>query len=137
MGKYDDIIGLPRHVSATRPQMPPSERAAQFSSFAALSGYEDAVAESGRLTGERIELDRDAAEELNAALRYISEHIAEQPEITLSYFVPDPFKDGGSYAVTGGAAKKIDELASLLVLADGSSIPIGDIYSIELPDRRE
>ena len=134
MGKYDDIISLPHHVSKTHPQMPLSERAAQFSSFAALSGYEDAVAESGRLTGERVELDRDAIEELNAALSFIKERLGEQPEITVSYFVPDPRKSGGSYTVRRGRVKKIDELASMLVFSDGGSVSIGDIYSIDLPE---
>ena len=59
-GKYDEIMGLPHHVSKTRPQMPMSDRAAQFAPFAALTGYDAAIKETGRLTDERIELDVEA-----------------------------------------------------------------------------
>ena len=58
--EYDDIIHLPHHVSSKRPQMPMSDRAAQFSPFAALTGYDDAIQETGRLTEQKIELDEEA-----------------------------------------------------------------------------
>ncbi len=131
MGKYDDIIHLSRPVSKSHPPMPRAERAAQFSSFAALSGYEDAVAESARLTDERVELGRDALEALDDALRAVVSDIAAQPEVRLSYFVPDKKKDGGRYETVRGQVKKIDEYASLLILADGKKIPLGEIVSIE------
>ena len=131
MGKYDDILSLPHPVSKTHPPMPRAERAAQFSSFAALTGYEEIVAESARLTEERAELDRDALEALDAALRAVASEIDARPEVELRYFVPDKKKAGGRYETLRGRVKKIDEQASLLLLEDGKKIPLGDIASIE------
>ena len=131
MGKYDDIISLPHPVSKTHPPMPRAERAAQFSSFAALTGYEEIVAESARLTEARAELDRDALEALDGALRALAAEIETRPEAELRYFVPDEKKAGGRYETLRGRVKKIDEQASLLLLEDGKKIPLGDIASIE------
>lgn len=131
MGKYDDILSLPHPVSKTHPPMPRAERAAQFSSFAALTGYEEIVAESARLTEARAELDRDALEALDAALRAVASEIDARPEVELRYFVPDKKKAGGRYETLRGRVKKIDEQASLLLLEDGKKIPLGDIASIE------
>ena len=131
MGKYDDIISLPHPVSKTHPPMPRAERAAQFSSFAALTGYEEIVAESARLTETRAELDRDALEALDGALRALAAEIETRPEAELRYFVPDEKKAGGRYETLRGRVKKIDEQASLLLLEDGKKIPLGDIVSIE------
>ena len=131
MGKYDDILSLPHPVSKTHPPMPRAERAAQFSSFAALTGYEEIVAESARLTEARAELDRDALEALDAALRAVASEIDARPEVELRYFVPDKKKAGGRYEPLRGRVKKIDEQASLLLLEDGKKIPLGDIVSIE------
>ena len=131
MGKYDDIINLPRHVSQTHAHMPAAERAAQFSSFAALSGYEDAVAESGRLTAARTEQGIDAIEELDEKLRLINDGAA-RGETTLTYFVPDAKKDGGSYAVLRGRVKRIDPVEAVLIMEDGRRIPLADILDIEL-----
>ena len=132
MGKYDDIIHLSRPVSRTHPPMPRQERAAQFSSFAALTGYEDAVAESGRLTESRVELGRDAVEALDETLRAVAARLSERPELELLRFVPDEKKSGGRYESVRGRAKKVDEYAAVLVLEDGKKIPLGDILSIEL-----
>ena len=131
MGKYDDIISLPHPVSKTHPPMPRAERAAQSSSFAALTGYEEIVAESARLTEARAELDRDALEALDGALRALAAEIETRPEAELRYFVPDEKKAGGRYETLRGRVKKIDEQASLLLLEDGKKIPLGDIASIE------
>ena len=131
MGKYDDIIHLPHPVSGTHPPMPRAERAAQFSSFAALSGYEEAVAESARLTETRTELDRDALEELDKTIRALVADAAERPEAVIRYFIPDEKKAGGRYETVRGRVKKIDEYAALLVLAEGKKIPLGDVVSIE------
>ena len=131
MGKYDDIISLPHPVSKTHPPMPRAERAAQFSSFAALTGYEEIVAERARLTETRAELDRDALEALDGALRALAAEIETRPEAELRYFVPDEKKAGGRYETLRGRVKKIDEQASLLLLEDGKKIPLGDIVSIE------
>ena len=131
MGKYDDILSLPHPVSKTHPPMPRAERAAQFSSFAALTGYEEIVAESARLTETRAELDRDALEALDEKLRAVAAEIDARPELELRYFVPDKKKAGGRYETLRGRVKKIDEQASLLLLEDGKKIPLGDIASIE------
>ena len=131
MGKYDDILSLPHPVSKTHPSMPRAERAAQFSSFAALTGYEEIVAESARLTEARAELDRDALEALDEVLRAVASEIDARPEVELRYFVPDEKKAGGRYETLRGRVKKIDEQASLLLLEDGKKIPLGDIASIE------
>ena len=131
MGKYDDIISLPHPVSKTHPPMPRAERAAQFSSFAALTGYEEIVAESARLTETRAELDHDALEALDGALRALAAEIETRPEAELRYFVPDEKKAGGRYETLRGRVKKIDEQASLLLREDGKKIPLGDIVSIE------
>ena len=131
MGKYDDILSLPHPVSKTHPPMPRAERAAQFSSFAALTGYEEIVAESARLTEARAELDRDALEALDAALRAVASEIDARPEVELRYFVPDKKKAGGRYETLRGRVRKIDEYAFLLFLTDGKKIPLGEIVSIE------
>lgn len=134
MGKYDDIINLPHPVSKTHAPMPRAQRAAQFSPFAALTGYDDAVRETARLTEARVELDRDALDALDRALHALEERIAAdkvRPEVQIRYFVPDERKAGGRYVVLRGAVKKIDEYSGVLLLTDGKKIPLGDILSIE------
>ena len=131
MGRYDDILHLPHPEPRTHPRMPLIERAAQFSSFAALTGYEDAVAETARLTDARRELDRDALEALDEKLRRLRERLGEQPQTEIRYFVPDGKKAGGHYETVRGRVKKIDEHAALLLLADGRKIPLGEIAAIE------
>ena len=131
MGKYDDIISLPHPVSKTHPPMPRAERAAQFSSFAALTGYEEIVAERARLTETRAELDRDALEALDEKLRAVAAEIDARPELELRYFVPDKKKAGGRYETIRGCVKKIDGQAGLLILTDGKKVPLGDVVSIE------
>lgn len=127
---YDDIIGLPRPKSAHEP-MPMSDRAAQFSPFAALTGYEDAIGETARLTDARVELGESAVEELERKLADAAAHISERPEISVTYFVPDGRKEGGAYMTRTGALKRIDELERALVFADGAKIAVGDIISVE------
>ena len=89
MDPYEDIINLPHHVSPKRPQMSMQDRAAQFSPFAALTGYEDAIKETGRLTDVKIELSDEDRELLDQKQQYLQEHIGDRPEITITYFVPD------------------------------------------------
>ena len=130
MSEYDDIIDLPRPKSAHEP-MPMSDRAAQFSPFAALTGYEDAIDETARLTDARVELGESAVEELERALAGIAARISERPDVTVTYFVPDGRKSGGVYVTRTGALKRIDELERALVFADGARIAVGDIISVE------
>ena len=132
-GTYDDIIQLPRHVSATRPHMTAIDRAAQFSPFAALSGYDGAIKETARLTNERIELDEYRKGTLNDRLQSISDRIKEHPEIEVTYFRPDEKKNGGEYVTRVGAMKKIDAFERVAVMCDGTVIPFDEIISIDAP----
>ena len=95
--KYDSIMNLPHHVSKTRPQMPMSDRAAQFAPFAALTGYDSAIKETGRLTDERIELDEEALSALDMKYQLLMDTFDEAPEVTITYFQPDERKAGGKY----------------------------------------
>ena len=129
-GPYDDIIDLPHYVSKTRKRMSMLDRAAQFSPFAALTGYDAAIRETGRLTDERIEFDVDGKAMLNDKLRMLAERHAQQPEITVIYFVPDERKHGGVYTEVTDRVGKIDGRRQLLFMADGREISFDDVYDI-------
>lgn len=129
--RYADIINLPHHVSSKHPQMSISDRAAQFSPFAALTGHEEAIKETARLTDERIELDEDRKHRLNEKLQTILRTNEKYPKVSVLYFVPDTKKTGGSYARYTGRIKKIDEYEKILVMTDGTKIEIDQIYEIE------
>ncbi len=129
--RYDDIIHLPHHVSKTRPQMSMMDRAAQFSPFAALTGYDAAIKETGRLTDEKIELGEETKAVLDRKQRYLSDVISVQPEITVTYFLPDERKSGGTYLSVTGKLKRIDEYERMMILTDGKKIPLDDIMDIE------
>lgn len=129
--KYDDIISLPHHVSDTRPHMPLIDRAAQFSPFAALTGYEDAVTETARLTDSMLELDDTQKEVISNQLRLLQEHIKEQPGVKITYFVPDEKKSGGAYISTAGQIKRIDAYEAIVMFCDGTSVPFSRIYAVE------
>ncbi len=131
MGKYDDIIDLPHHVSETHPPMSRADRAAQFSPFAALTGYDAAVRETARVTERRIELDEGVKAELNARLNCILEHLSEHPQVSLTYFVPDEKKSGGAYRTVTGAVRKLDSVAKTLTLADGTVVPMEEMVHVE------
>lgn len=130
-GKYDDIINLPHHELTTRQRMPIANRAASFSPFAALTGYDEAVKETARLTSERIEIDEGTKEVLNDKLRIAVEKADGEPEVAITYFVPDSKKSGGAYVTAKGVIKRIDEYERLVIFTDKSTIPIDDIYAIE------
>lgn len=130
--RYDDIIDLPHPVSKNHAPMPMTERAAQFSPFAALTGYGDAVAETARLTQERIELDESRKLQIGAVLALAQERIREQPEAVLVYFLQDALKEGGSYVTALGRIRKIDPLAQSLTLTDGTRIPMADLVELSL-----
>lgn len=127
---YEDIINLPHYQSSTRAHMSNHDRAAQFSPFAALTGYDDAVKETARLTDSKIELDEYSLDKLNERLNWIREHISEQPEVSITYFVADKRKPGGSYQTLRGIVKRIDEYEKLLIMLDGKKLPIEDILEI-------
>lgn len=129
--EYDDIIHLPRHVSKTRHHMAAIDRAAQFSPFAALTGYDSAIRETARLTDERVELDEHMKDSLSDKLRIIANRLEEQPEIEITYFQQDVKKNGGVYITAAGTVKKIDEYERVIVMIDGTAIPIDEIISIK------
>lgn len=128
---YDDILHLPHPVSKRHPQMPVSDRAAQFAPFAALTGHADAVKEAERLTESRAELGCDAIEILNAKMQLVLALIKQRPEIAVTYFKPDEKKAGGAYLTIYQAVKKIDDIERILVMEDGTKIPISMIVDID------
>ena len=132
-GAYDDILHFARPQSKKHRSMPMEDRAAQFSPFAALTGYDAAVSETARLTEERIELDPQEAERLGERLAALVKRQQEQPELSLLYFVPDARKAGGAYVTVSGRLKKITDFPRCIYLTDGSEIPIEDIVAVESP----
>lgn len=128
---YDDIINLPHHVSAKHPQMALIDRAAQFSPFAALSGHEEAIRETARITDERMELAESSKELLDMRLQMIREHLAEKPEVTVTFFEPDQKKCGGAYVRVTGKVKKIDVYEARIVFEGGTSVCMADVTAIE------
>ena len=136
-GKYDDIITLPHPVSAVHPPMSRHDRAAQFSPFAALTGYEDVLRESSRSTAARREADEQQKQEIDRQLRYISEKIREHPEIETKFYVSDRMKDGGSYRKKMGKVKKIDFYSEKLLMQDGTEIDFHDIWELSFKQTAE
>ena len=132
MSRYDDIINLPHHVSPTRKRMSMHDRAAQFAPFAALVGYDDAVAETARLTEVRPELDEQEQRAINERLAYIADHIHEQTEVRIKYFVPDEHKSGGAIVEVSGKVKKISATDATIVLTDGCKIRLSDIIDLSI-----
>ena len=130
-GPYDDIIHLPHPTSSKHPRMPIADRAAIFSPFAALAGHSAAIAETARLTNQKAELDEDARAELDRRQAVLLEHIGQRPEVTVPKRKPDERKDGGAYVTTTGWLKKIDEIERVLVLTDGTRIPLEDVAGLE------
>ena len=131
MEKYREIIDLPHHVSKTRPQMPMSDRAAQFAPFAALTGYDAAIKETGRLTDERIELDEEALTALDMKYQLLMDALDDKPEVTITYFQPDERKAGGKYVSAVGTVKKVDDFERRITMQDGSKIPMDDVLIID------
>ncbi len=129
---YDDIIHLPHHVSATHPHMAAIDRAAQFSPFAALTGYDAAIKETARLTDKRVELDESMKDTLSNNLQMIADRLKEHPEIAITYFQPDAKKNGGAYVTVINTVKKIDVYERIVVMTDGKVIPVDEIISIDI-----
>lgn len=129
--KYDDIINLPHPTSPRHPRMPIGDRAAQFAPFAALTGYDDVIDETARLTDRMTELSEEMKEILDAKQSFLVDVISTHPTILVTYFVPDAKKQGGMYKTVTGALKMIDEYEKQLVLLDGTRIDHDKIYDIE------
>lgn len=130
-GKYDDIINLPHPTSQNHPRMSLHDRAAQFSPFAALTGYHAAIKETGRLTDQRIELDESEIARVDAELQRLQELLPDRPTVSITYFVPDEKKAGGSYRTVSGEVKRIDVVAGVIQMTDRREIPIENVFSVE------
>lgn len=131
-GTYDDIIALPHPEPRTHPRMSLHDRAAQFSPFAALTGHSAAIAETGRLTDSRITLDESEMARVDAALQRLRELLPQAPTVSITYFVPDERKAGGSYQTITGTARRIDTANGVLLLTDQRAIPIPDILDVAI-----
>ncbi len=157
MGKYDDIIDLPRHISKKHPQMSIHNRSAQFAPFAALTGYGELVKETERETKEKLIISEDRKQEIDRALMQIRNMLGGQykelkksgeedsvedgdpylhggydkmHEIGVEYFIPDERKQGGEYVRIRGRVKKLDTVTKLMIMEDGTEIPMDDIFEI-------
>ena len=131
-GKYDDIIGLPHHQSGNHPHMTLQDRAAQFSPFQALTGYEAAIEETARLTDMREELDEERLLYLDQAVLLLEEQLKKgRVPLSVTYFVPDERKEGGSFRSCSGRLRRIDRTAGILIFEDGTRIRTEDITAME------
>lgn len=130
MKKYDEIINLSRPKSK-HPKMTLEQRSAQFAPFAALTGYEGQIKETARLTDKRLELDEEAKSILDTKIQIIKEKIAQQPQIEITYFVPDNKKDGGRYETVNSIIRKIDEYYNKIIMINNTNIDINEIVNIQ------
>ncbi|MBQ5328346.1 MAG: hypothetical protein J6J15_04085 [Oscillospiraceae bacterium] len=128
--RYDDVINRQHPTSKKHPRMSNMNRAAQFAPFAALTGYEESIEETARLTDRRIELSEYEIEELNAKLNFIQKHIKERPEVTITYFQPDERKEGGAYITATGKVRRIDEVNGVIVFEDERAFLIDEVVDI-------
>lgn len=131
--RYDDIIHLPHPTSSKRPRMPRANRAAQFAPFAALSGYEDAVSETARLTDRMIEPDEDSLALLNDQLHALMAD-PSRPEVLLTVFEPDEHKEGGAYLQIRGRIRRVDEAARTLILTNRTTLAMEQVLRIDFPN---
>ena len=129
---YDDIINLPHYEPKHHPRMSMWNRAAQFAPFAALTGYDAAIQESGRLTDDWVGLSESGNEEMNRKMELIVSMLPEHPSLTIEYFVPDEHKDGGSYQSYTGNVKRIDEYEKCIEFTDGKKVPLDAIREIKI-----
>ena len=132
MNKYQDILYLAKPVSKVHPPMSKSNRAAQFSPFAALTGYEEAVQETARLTTNKITLSDDQIQILNSVLNEIAQQLPESPYVQITYFEPDKRKQGGSYQRVFGFIKTIDDVYGVVIMKGNARIPVHQIVHISI-----
>ena len=130
MNNYDDIINLPHHVSKNHSRMSIQNRAAQFSPFSALTGYEDAINEVKRITTEKRVLASDMVEELNRNLNEIEENINKY-NYKITYFIKDQKKSGGKYVSIIAKVIGIDTYQRIIICNNNIKININDLYQIE------
>ena len=132
--KYEDMLYLEPPVSKIHRKMSISERAAQFMPFAALTGYEDLIRESSRITQRRIELSETEIEELKNNLEILREHEKEKPMIKVMYFLQDLKKNGGSYQTVEKQLHRIDDIEKKIIFKDRITIQFADILTIEFEE---
>lgn len=137
MEKYDDIIKLKYPLAHTRKRMNAADRAAQFSPFAALTGYEEALDETARLTEPKAILSEDEQNEIGDKLFYLKENVSLQPWVRIVFFVPDPFKSGGKYLTVQGKVKKVREFEKSILLLGGEEISFDDILFIDTETEKD
>ena len=131
MGEYDDLIYLPHPVSRKHPPMSAMDRAAQFSPFSALTGYEAVLREAGRLTDSRAELSEYSRDILDQKQQLLLDAAPTHPEINVTYFIPDRRKQGGAYWTLKGNLKKIDLARRVIILLDGTEVSLDDVADIQ------
>ena len=131
MGEYDDLIYLPHPVSRKHPPMSAMDRAAQFSPFSALTGYEAVLREAGRLTDNRAELSEYSRDILDQKQKILLDAAPTYPEITITYFIPDRRRQGGAYGTLKGNLKKIDLARRVIILLDGTEVSLDDVADIQ------
>lgn len=129
--RYDDMLDMPRPVSPVRPRMSAAARAAQFSPFAALTGFEDAIDEAARVTMRQVELGEAEQAELNRKMRVVQDRLDERPVLSITYFVPDPRKAGGRYDTVTGPVRRLSAEEYTLELEGGKTLEIDDIIDIQ------
>lgn len=134
-GKYDDIINLPHHTSTKHPRMTRTARAAQFAPFAALTGLDDEMEETARLTDKKITLDEEQKQVINRELLFIKNNPQKDIPVIISFFKSDGRKDGGAYIEKEVRIKKIDEINRKLILSDYSEIKIDDLFSVRIKEK--
>lgn len=130
--RYDDIINLPHYRSKERIPMSLHDRAAQFAGFRALTGHEEAIEETARLTDAKIELDESAVEKINEKLYELSQKLSDKKSISITYFKPDSLKLGGAYLTDIGTIKKLDANEHIVMMDSGMKIPMNQIINIEI-----
>ena len=131
MGEYDDLLYLPHPVSRRHPPMSAMDRAAQFSPFSALTGYEAVLREAGRLTDNRAELSEYSRDILDQKQKILLDAAPTYPEITITYFIPDRRKQGGAYGTLKGNLKKINLARRVIILLDGTEVSLDDVADIQ------
>lgn len=129
--RYEDIINLPHHRSSKRAHMSLHDRAAQFAPFAALTGHEEAIEETARLTDEEVILDENTIEKINQKLYDIVQHLPEKRNVVITYFRPDTLKQGGAYLTDVGSVNKVDEKAKKVFMDSGMAIDMEQIVEVE------
>ena len=134
-GKYDDIINLPHHTSTKHPRMTKTARAAQFAPFAALTGLDDEMEETARLTDKKITLDEEQKQVINRELLFIKNNPQRDIPVIVTFFKSDGRKDGGAYIEKEVRIKKIDEINRKLILSDYSEIKIDDLFSVRIKEK--